>query len=114
MITLEEIRRNSELRTMIDAANDYLRQLGFTEHGPRHVGYVCRVAADILRRLGYSEHQVELAAITGWVHDVGNCINRKEHGPNGAALLFIPVRHRHPPFAWVLSAGRGSAPPVHR
>ena len=56
LITLEEIRRNSELRTMIDAANDYLRQLGFTEHGPRHVGYVCRVAADILRRLGYSEH----------------------------------------------------------
>jgi metal-dependent HD superfamily phosphatase/phosphodiesterase len=103
LITLEDIRRSTELRTMIDAANDYLRQLGFTEHGPRHVGYVCRVAADVLRRLGYPEHQVELAAITGWVHDVGNCINRKEHGPNGAALLFPILRDMGMPIEDVLT-----------
>lgn len=102
-ISLEDIRRNVEIRALIDAANDYLRQIGYTEHGPRHVGYVSRVASDVLRALDYPEHEVQLAAIAGWVHDVGNCINRKEHGPNGAALLFPILRDMNMPTSDVLT-----------
>ncbi len=102
-ITLEDVRRNEELRTMIDAGNDYLRQMGYTEHGPRHVGYVCRVAGDILQALDYPERMVELAAITGWVHDVGNAIHRKEHGTKGALLLFPILRDMGMPTDEILT-----------
>lgn len=51
-----------------------------------------RTASGILKSLGYSEREVELAAIAGWVHDVGNSVNRHDHGPNGAILLFPLLR----------------------
>lgn len=66
--------------------------MGYTDHGPRHLGYVSRTASTLLRELGYSQREVELAAIAGWVHDVGNSVNRHDHGPNGAVLLFPILR----------------------
>ena len=75
---------------MIRAGNRYLEALGYTDHGPRHVSYVSRTASSILRALGYSQREVELAAIAGWVHDVGNSVNRHDHGPNGAVML-LPI-----------------------
>ncbi len=88
MITLEEIKKNESIRSLVKAGNRYLETLGFTDHGPRHLSYVSRTASHILKSLGYSEREIELAAIAGWVHDVGNSINRHDHGPNGAVLLF--------------------------
>ncbi len=88
MITLEEIKKNERIRALIKAGNRYLEALGYTDHGPRHLSYVSRVASHILKALGYSEREIELAAIAGWVHDVGNSINRHDHGPNGAVMLF--------------------------
>ena len=88
MITLEEIKKNESIRALIKAGNRYLEALGYTDHGPRHLSYVSRVASHILKALGYSEREIELAAIAGWVHDVGNSINRHDHGPNGAVMLF--------------------------
>ncbi|MBE5781494.1 MAG: metal-dependent phosphohydrolase, partial [Clostridiales bacterium] len=79
-ITLKEIRSHKGISTMIDTANRYLETLGYTDHGPTHVGYVSRITAEILRKLGYDERTVELGAIAGWVHDVGNMVNRKYHG----------------------------------
>ena len=64
--------------------------MGYTDHGPRHLGYVSRTASTLLRELGYSQREVELAAIAGWVHDVGNSVNRHDHGPNGAVML-LPI-----------------------
>jgi len=87
-ITLKEIRSHKGISTMIDTANRYLETLGYTDHGPTHVGYVSRITAEILRKLGYDERTVELGAIAGWVHDVGNMVNRKYHGLTGATLLF--------------------------
>ena len=75
---------------MIRAGNRYLEALGYTDHGPRHVSYVSRTASGILKALGYSPREVELAAIAGWVHDVGNSVNRHNHGPNGAIML-LPI-----------------------
>lgn len=90
MITLQEIKQNESIRVLIKAGNRYLESMGYTEHGPRHVGYVSKTASGILKALGYSPREVELAAIAGWVHDVGNSVNRHDHGPLGAVLL-LPI-----------------------
>ena len=88
MITLQEIKQNDSIKALVRAGNRYLETLGFTDHGPHHLSFVSRTASGILTSLGYSAREVELAAIAGWVHDVGNSINRHDHGPNGAVLLF--------------------------
>ena len=49
-----------------------------------------RAAANILESLGYEPRMVELAAMAGWIHDVGNAVNRHNHGITGAALL-LPI-----------------------
>jgi metal-dependent HD superfamily phosphatase/phosphodiesterase len=92
MITLQEIKQNESIKALVRAGNRYLETLGYTDHGPRHLSYVSRTASGVLKSLGYSEREVELAAIAGWVHDVGNSINRHEHGPNGAIMLFPILR----------------------
>ena len=92
MITLQEIKQNESIKALVRAGNRYLETLGYTDHGPRHLGYASRTASGILKSLGYSEREVELAAIAGWVHDVGNSVNRHDHGPNGAILLFPLLR----------------------
>jgi len=88
MVTLADIKSDRRIGTLIDSANAALAAIGYTDHGPRHVGYVSKVTSDILRRLGYPERTCELGAIAGWVHDVGNLVNRKNHGAIGATLLF--------------------------
>ena len=90
MVTLQEIKQNESIRVLIRAGNRYLDSMGYTEHGPRHVGYVSKTASYILKALGYSPREAELAAIAGWVHDVGNSVNRHDHGPLGAVLL-LPI-----------------------
>ena len=91
-MTLKEIKQNESIRALVRAGNKYLEAMGYTDHGPRHVGYVSDTASRILRCLGYDDHIVELAAIAGWVHDVGNAINRHNHGANGAILLYPVLR----------------------
>ena len=87
-ITFDEIKSNARLRTLVNKSNDYLNVLGYTDHGPRHVGYVSRIAGEILSGLSYPAERVELAKIAGWAHDVGNIINRKFHSLTGAVMLF--------------------------
>ena len=87
-VTLEMIRRSEKISALVGHANKCLEVIGYTDHGPRHVGYVSRIAGEILSKLGRSARRIELAKIAGWVHDVGNMINRKHHGLNGAVMLF--------------------------
>ena len=108
MITLQEIKQNESIKALVRAGNRYLETLGYTDHGPRHLGYVSRTASGILKSLGYSEREVELAAIAGWVHDVGNSVNRHDHGPNGAILLFPLLRE----IEMDIEAGRIISPAV--
>ncbi len=88
IISLEMVKSNREFRTLIDTANNNLEVMGYTEHGLRHVGYVSKTTANILRELGYNDRTVELGAIAGWIHDIGNAINRKNHGQSGAYLAY--------------------------
>ena len=87
-ITLSEVKTNSKIKTMILHSNQCLEAIGYTDHGPRHVGYVSKIAGQILEHLGFDERRVELAKIAGWVHDVGNMVSRKHHGMLSSTLLF--------------------------
>lgn len=106
-ITLSDVQNNEEFKSLITASNECLKSLGYTEHGIRHVGYVSKTTANILKTLDYDERTVELGAIAGWIHDIGNAINRKHHGLVGSVLAYeILIRMGMPPdeAALVISA----------
>ena len=102
MLTLKDVQNNETIKALVHASNQYLAVMGYTDHGPRHLGYVSHTASKLLRDLGYSDREVELAAIAGWVHDVGNSVNRIEHGQSGAVLLFPILREMGMPAADVV------------
>lgn len=87
-ITYEEIRKNDTINTYIKQADLNLTALGFTEHSFPHVCKVAEMAGMILEKLGYDEHQVELAKIAGYMHDIGNVVNRIDHAQSGAVMSF--------------------------
>ena len=93
MITFEDIQNNEEIKTYITCADESLKTLGFTEHSFAHVTRVSETAAYILQTLGYSEHEVELARIAGYLHDIGNLVNRIEHSQSGAVMAFRLLDH---------------------
>lgn len=88
MVTLQDVIDNPRVKALISVANSNLEHLGYTEHGMRHVGYVSRTTANILRELGYDSRTIELGAIAGFIHDIGNAVNRTSHGISGAILAF--------------------------
>jgi uncharacterized protein len=92
-VTIDEIRHDPEMKAFIAKANENLGVLGYTEHGPRHAGLVADIAENVLLRLGFSTRDAQLAAIAGYLHDIGNGINRLDHGI-GAALLSRHVLER--------------------
>lgn len=82
----EDIKQNEEIRGFIRKGNANLRVLGFTDHSEAHTVMVAERAAYILKALGYSDEEAELARIAGYMHDIGNCINRTRHAEYGALL----------------------------
>ena len=87
-MTYEQIRENPDIRTYITRADASLKSLGFTEHSFAHVTKVAEMAGYILRTLGYPERTVELAMIAGFLHDIGNLVNRIDHSQSGAVMAF--------------------------
>ena len=88
MITLDDIKANYRFKKLIEWASRGMEAMGYTEHGIRHCSYVSTTARDILAQLDYPERIQELAAIAGYIHDIGNSVNRKNHGPTGACIAF--------------------------
>ena len=88
MLTFEEVMHNAAIRTYIQRADESLIALGFTEHSFAHVTVVAENAGYILRTLGYPERTVELARIAGFLHDIGNLVNRIDHSQSGAVMAF--------------------------
>jgi len=88
LITLQDVKANPILDSFIRKGNQYLGAMGFTEHSYRHVNLVSSIARNILERLGYPERDTELAAIAGYLHDVGNVVSRNDHGISGALICF--------------------------
>lgn len=87
-MTYESIRDNPTIRTYIKHADETLAVLGYTEHSFAHVTAVAEMAGYILQRLGYDARMVELAKIAGFLHDIGNLVNRVEHSQSGAVMAF--------------------------
>lgn len=88
MLTLEDIKKYEPLRTYIIKADEALSALGFTEHSFAHVTKVSATAAEILETMGYDPHEIELARIAGYMHDIGNLVNRVDHSQSGAVMAF--------------------------
>lgn len=92
MITFEELKQNQEIRTYITVADASLAALGFTEHSFAHVTKVAETAGYILQTLGRPAKEVELVKIAGYLHDIGNMVNRADHSQSGAVMAFQLLR----------------------
>lgn len=88
MITLKEVIENEEVQAFVNASQKQLKEMGYTEHSNRHIGIVSRRTGEILQKLGYDERTVELGKIAGYLHDIGNCVNRVDHAHSGAILAY--------------------------
>lgn len=88
MITLEDVKNNPEVQELIVGAQKQLDAIGYTEHSIRHVSIVSERAGRILEQLDYSKDRVELAKIAGFLHDIGNGVNRVDHAHSGAILAY--------------------------
>jgi len=88
LITLEDVKNNPEVQQLVDGAQRQLNALGYTEHSIRHVGIVSSRAGEILETLGYDEKTIELGKIAGYLHDIGNAVNRVDHAHSGAILAY--------------------------
>ena len=97
-MTYEEVRQDHAVRVYITQADASMAALGFTEHSFAHVTRVAKIAGDLLQTLNYPERTVELARIAGYLHDIGNVVNRVDHSQSGAVMAFrILDRMNFPP-----------------
>ena len=88
MLTLEDLQQDEAINTYITRADESLSALGFTEHSFAHVTRVAEVAGYIMKTLQYPEREVELTRIAGYLHDIGNLVNRVNHSLSGAVMAF--------------------------
>lgn len=88
MLTYETVKKNEAIRTYIIRADESLAALGYTEHSFAHVLHVAKMAGYILEVMGYDDRTIELAKIAGYLHDIGNLANRKDHSQSGAVMAY--------------------------
>ena len=87
-VTFESIKSNQEINTYIKQADASMRAMGYTEHSFAHVTKCAMDASRLLAELDYSPREIELARIAGYMHDIGNVINRNDHAHSGALMAF--------------------------
>ncbi len=102
-ITYALIKENKEINLLIEKGNQVLRELGYTEHSRKHAAKTAETAAMILKELGYGRHKVELARIAGYMHDIGNSVNRTDHAHTGAMLAYGILKEMGMPLEDVLT-----------
>lgn len=88
LVSLRDVRNNDKVRTYIEKANEQMAAIGYSEHGLRHAALVAAIARNICLDLGYAVRDAELAAIAGYLHDIGNCVHRIYHPQIGATMAF--------------------------
>ncbi len=88
MLTYEELIQSEAIKVFISRADESLAALGYTEHSFAHVMYVAETAGYLLKTLGYDERTVEVAKIAGYLHDIGNLVNRRDHSHTGAVMAW--------------------------
>ncbi len=105
-LTLDDVQQDPVLSAYLSAADRVMDGLGFTEHGFRHANLTARIAFNVMSRLGFDERDTQLAAIGGYLHDIGNAISRWGHGQTGAVLVHQVLSDRLPAadLGYILSA----------
>lgn len=103
IFSYKEIRKSHEINTLIEHGNEVLKTLGFTEHSRKHAAKVAETAGTILLKLGYSKHKAELAKTAGYMHDIGNSINRHDHAHSGALLSYQILNQLNMPLSDILT-----------
>ncbi len=93
MLTFKDISSNEEIRAYIKAGDNVMETIGYTEHSITHAGFVAEKSAKILDWLGLDERQQELAKMAGFMHDMGNVVNRIDHAQSGALMVFRLLDH---------------------
>ena len=88
MLTYETIIKSAAIKTYITRADESLAALGYTEHSFSHVMHVAQMAGYILKTMGFDARTIELAKIAGYLHDIGNLVNRKDHSQSGAVMAW--------------------------
>ena len=98
----KQIRMNEEINLLIERGNATLDELGYTEHSKKHAAKVSETAGKILKELGYGKHKIELAKIAGYMHDIGNAVNRNDHAHSGAILAYQILKDTDLPLKDIL------------
>ena len=88
MLTYDKVIKNEAIKIFITRADESLGALGYTKHGFDHVMHVAQMAGYILETLDFDERTVELAKIAGYLHDIGNLVNRSDHSQSGAVMAW--------------------------
>lgn len=91
-VTFKDIKKSKEVNAYIYKGNSTLGVLGYTDHSAEHAVKISSMAGKILECLGYGGHTVELAKIAGYMHDIGNCVNRLDHPHSGALMAHQILR----------------------
>jgi uncharacterized protein len=95
---LDAVRAHAEVRGLLEMADEFLASQGFTEHGQRHAGLVGHIAHNVLVHLGHDPHLAELAAVAGYLHDIGNVVSRAQHGQSSGLIAFTILRELDVPI----------------
>lgn len=101
-IDYKQIREHEEINLLIEKGNAILNELGYTEHSRKHASKTAETAGRILKELGYGKHKIELAKIAGYMHDIGNSINRHDHAHSGAILAYQILKDTDMPLKDIL------------
>lgn len=88
MVTIDDVKKNKTVVKLIEKADEVLGVIGYTEHGQRHSSLAANIAYNIMTRLGKGEKRAQLAAIAGYMHDIGNLINRDYHAQTASVMAF--------------------------
>lgn len=91
MVTIQDIENNEKVKRFIINCQRQLDELGYTEHSTRHAKYVSIKTGEILSKLGYDENTINIGEISGYLHDIGNCVNRNDHAHTGAILAYYTL-----------------------
>ena len=97
-VTFNKVQKDQEITSIIKEADDHLGVIGYTEHGVRHGKWVGRTAQKLLKKLGINGREADLAGIAGYMHDIGNLVNRQDHAQTGALIAFDLLKDRGMPL----------------
>lgn len=106
-LTYQMVKESKEVNAFLEKGNESLGVIGYTEHSRKHAAKVAETSGRILETLGYDAHLVELAKIAGYMHDIGNCVNRHDHPHSGAIMAFTLLSRWNAPaedIAMIVSA----------